>query len=105
LYSIFDINLNGKIEKEEMRNILHMFVEGFLSVNYDNQNIKELKEKILESHERTIDIALDEITVEIFEKYEVQVMDFDIWKKWLFDQEGFQEVLKYNPHLQFNDTD
>jgi Ca2+-binding EF-hand superfamily protein len=36
MYSIFDVDLNGKIEKEEMRNILHMYLESLMAISYEN---------------------------------------------------------------------
>ncbi len=69
MYSLFDVDLNGKIEKEEMRNILHMFLESLLVISYDNSVMNDLKYKISEAHEKTIDLALDDLTTEIYEKF------------------------------------
>ena len=43
LYSMFDIDLDGSIEKDEMQNLMLMFLEGMMSVNYENNDLNELK--------------------------------------------------------------
>ena len=36
LYSMFDVNLEGKIDKEELRGVIFMFLEAMLNVTYEN---------------------------------------------------------------------
>ena len=59
---MFDINLEGNIEKDEMFNLMMMFLEvlewyfnfkkGMMAVNYENSDLNELKTRITESHDR-----------------------------------------------------
>ena len=36
LYSLFDQNLDGNIDKEEFRNVMKMFLEAMLQLNFDD---------------------------------------------------------------------
>jgi len=45
-----------------------MFMEAMLSITYDSPDMNELKNKIQESHERSIEIALEEIVNEIYSR-------------------------------------
>jgi Ca2+-binding EF-hand superfamily protein len=55
LYSMFDVNLEGKIDREDLRGILFMFLEAMLNVTYENSSMNEMKNKIREFHEKMIE--------------------------------------------------
>ena len=38
MYNMFDANLDGDIEKDEMKNILKMFLDGFLYTTFKNDS-------------------------------------------------------------------
>ena len=40
---MFDVNLEGSIEKDEMYNLMMMFLEGMMSINYENNDLNELR--------------------------------------------------------------
>lgn len=46
-----------------------MFLEGMMAVQYENNDLQELKQRISESHERQIEVALDEIVNDIYQAY------------------------------------
>jgi len=41
MYNMFDANLDGDIEKDEMKNILKMFLDGFMATSFKNIEGKE----------------------------------------------------------------
>ncbi|CAD8094551.1 unnamed protein product [Paramecium sonneborni] len=105
LYSMFDMNLEGSIEKDEMYNLMMMFLEGMMSINYENQDLNDLKQRISESHDRQIELALEEIVNEIYQNHasKQNVLSYDDWRNWLMEQEGISEILSFNPHTDFQD--
>lgn len=75
---MFDQNLDGTIEKDEMYNLMMMFLEGMMSVNYENNDLNELKQKISESPDRQIELALEDIVNEVFTD-QSKSLSFDEW--------------------------
>lgn len=84
LYEIFDLNLDGKIEKDEMRYTLQMILDALLTVNYDDEDLRSLSKKIQGEQERMVNTALDQITTEIFDaSNESTSINFSKWKGWI----------------------
>jgi hypothetical protein len=56
-----------------------------MSVQYENQDLNELKQRISESHDRQIELALEELVNEIYGQYsfKLNILTYDEWKKWL----------------------
>ncbi|KAL4489304.1 hypothetical protein ABPG72_006368 [Tetrahymena utriculariae] len=105
LYQLFDINLDGKIEKDEMRDILQMILDALLSVTYEDDDLKNLSKKIQGEQERMISLALDQITSEIFDSAnETNSINFQKWKNWISQIEGFQQVIRFDPQANSNNT-
>ena len=73
-----------------MRDILQMILDALLSVNYEDDDLVQLKGKISEQHEKLISLALDQITSEIYDRSEAGVINFDQWKEWIEKIEGFK---------------
>jgi len=46
LYQLFDLNLDGKIERDAMRAMIQMILDALLSVNYEDDDLKLLSRKI-----------------------------------------------------------
>ncbi|KAM3142226.1 hypothetical protein pb186bvf_005635 [Paramecium bursaria] len=105
LYSLFDVNLEGSIEKDEMYNLMMMFLEGMMSINYENNDLNDLKQRISESHDRQIELAVEEIVNEIYQNHasKQNILSYDDWKNWLTEQEGINDILQFNPHTDFQD--
>lgn len=43
---MFDLNLDGKIEKDELRDFLSTILEALLIVNFEDEDLKGLSRKI-----------------------------------------------------------
>jgi hypothetical protein len=92
---MFDINLDGNIEKDEMYNLMMMFLEvftifliwkGMMSVNYENNDLNELKNRISDSHDRQIELALEDIVNDIYKDCNKQnVLSYDEWQNWFIN--------------------
>lgn len=76
-----------------------------MAVNYENSDLNELKTRITESHDRQIELALEEIVNDIYTQYSSKqnILTYEDWKKWLQDQDGINEILTFNPHTDFQD--
>eukprot|EP01017_Pseudomicrothorax_dubius_P017493 TRINITY_DN196_c0_g3_i4.p2 TRINITY_DN196_c0_g3~~TRINITY_DN196_c0_g3_i4.p2 ORF type:complete len:173 (-),score=49.45 TRINITY_DN196_c0_g3_i4:110-628(-) len=97
IYSIFDIDGNGYIERDEMIRTFTQFFESMMLVNFDNVHINVLKQRISESQEKSIRTGIEEIVDDIFNKYQTKsgILYFEDWKKWFIEVPGMQDVLNY----------
>lgn len=102
IYSVFDLDCDGYIEKDEMLNIFMSFYESMAGVEFENQDLMQLKNKIGESHEQQIALAIQDIVNEIYENYQTKpgILFYEDWKKWIEAEPGMKEILTYN----FNDS-
>lgn len=102
IYSIFDLDCDGYIEKDEMLNIFMSFYDAMSQIEFENQDLMQLKSKIGESHEQQIALAIQDIVNEIYESFQTKpgILFFEDWKKWIESEPGMKEILTYN----FNDS-
>lgn len=69
-YNLFDLNLDGKIEKEEMKEMFRMFLESFNAVSFELEAMNEKRNFISKKQEKLIEQIIDEIVTEIFKEHE-----------------------------------
>ena len=97
IYSIFDLDEDKYIEREEMLNIFMSFFEAMNRVHFQAPDLDLLKTKINEAHEKHIKEALESIVDDIYTKHshKPDILFYDEWQEWFLTLEGMTEVLDY----------
>lgn len=54
-YNLFDLNLDGKIEKEELKEMFRMFLESFNAVSFELEEMNEKRNFISKKQEKLIE--------------------------------------------------
>lgn len=103
VFRLFDVDNNEEIDKLEFRNFVNAFIELILGCNFDNKEIQDKKDEIInsvsnlsrieESIEKSIDAYVDDVfSGNTFDGY---VMTYGEWEGWINQVEGIKEILNY----------
>eukprot|EP01017_Pseudomicrothorax_dubius_P025477 TRINITY_DN2758_c0_g1_i1.p1 TRINITY_DN2758_c0_g1~~TRINITY_DN2758_c0_g1_i1.p1 ORF type:complete len:252 (-),score=59.13 TRINITY_DN2758_c0_g1_i1:94-804(-) len=95
IFRFFDIDGDGFIDRDEMSAVLTGFLETMLAVEFESGDMNALRGKILDAHEKTIEVAIEEIVDDIYTKYQSKpgILYFDDWANWYANQEGMMDII------------
>ena len=95
IYSMFDMDDDKFIEKEEMLNVFFFFYEAMNQVEFENNDLNLLKNKIGESSEQQIMLSIQDIVNEIYDNFQTKsgILVYDGWKTWIEEDVGLKYIL------------
>lgn len=105
IFSLFDPDNSGEVDRIEFRNVVTSFIEMILTCKFDSEGIQEkIRGLNAESnHIQMMEKVLDNYVEECYNNfsYNGELMSYEEWQKWLFSINGVDKILDFTSTLKY----